>query len=230
MMNVDKNCLMYNLICWVVSKPKNSKPTFKTFEKAVERYGSQKWYMYSYKEFYFRKHAYESFRWIKKNIRKDSRILEAACGAGGMLYHLKGEGFTSLCGYDYDKKSIDTAKTIAKENKLDIDFYIDNAYEPKTDKKSDVIVWNNGMYHLDNYTLELFFEKHIPLLNTGGYLVFDMVNLNGNIDAINSETYRLLLDSEEVENIAKKFELEKVYCSIVDSKNPQHAVYVYQCK
>ncbi len=101
------------------------KPPFELLSACVDLYAAQQWYKYAYKEFESRKHCYLLYKWICENMGKDSKILEVACGAGGMLYQLYEDGFYNLTGYDVDSKAIDVAAKLTDITNAKIALYIE---------------------------------------------------------------------------------------------------------
>lgn len=191
----------------------------------VDFFGAHQWHKYAYKEFKHRKHAYYAYKYIENHVKKDAHILEVACGTGGMLYALNSKGYTSLSGYDLDEKAISVATHIAKDINADISFYVDDVIKPTYGNFYDVIVWVNGMYHLNNYTLDDFFYSHCRMLNDGGYFIFDMVDDAYNSVPLNEfatqdwdkrdgerrpSEYKIRLSSKEVSQIAKKHNAEVI--------------------
>lgn len=214
-------------------------------KNCVEQFNAQNWYIYAFKDFDNRKHASLPCKWILKNIGHDKSILEIACGAGGMLYHLYKNGFHKLYGYDYDIAAVNTAKKISKTINYDIDVYQDNAIDPKKQEKKDVIVWVNGMYHLDGFTLEKYFEINSKIINKNGFLIFDMIDKSFNKIPNNQylsqdwekelkfrrpSEYKLRYSKNEVKNIAKSYGFTLVHFVSLKNEPIPRSVYVFQEK
>lgn len=217
------------------------KPSLELLSACVDWYVAQQWYKYAYKEFKNRKHCYLAYKWICENMSKDSKILEVACGAGGMLYQLHQDGFQKLTGYDVDSKAIDVATKLTNITNAKIELYIDNAMNPKAVSKYDAIVWVNGMYHLSDYSLDKFYEKHLPMINDNGYFLFDMVDIQYNnvpqneyrTDCWNKEgekfpsEYKIRMSKAEVIEVSQKYKAEIVDFYAIDGKVPRD-VYVFK--
>lgn len=201
------------------------------------------WYEYAYREFSARKHVYYAYEWIKNNIEKNSEILEVACGTGGMLYHLYWNGFSNLNGYDCDKKVISVGEDIIKTMQENVNFYVDNAYAPQKENRYDVIIWVNGMYHLENFTLDNFFDKHVRMLNNDGYFIFDMVDDSFN-DVPQNEfctqdwgkegekrpsEYKIRMNKQEVVKVAEDYNAKLVKCIAIKDIIPR-TVYIFKRK
>lgn len=218
---LKRNAYTYN------TQTGNASPALSLVSQCVKHYDAQQWYIYAFREFKERKHAYYAYDWIKNNVNTSNKILEVACGAGGMLYQLQADGFFELTGYDYDDRAISTGKQIDLTINGKIKFYVDNAYKPVIGNSYDVIVWVNGMYHLENYSLDYFFDSHVRMLNDNGYLIFDMVDSAFNNVPQNEyctqdwgkegekrpSEYLIRMSKEEVIRVAKTYnaELVKVY-------------------
>lgn len=244
-LSIEKLDKFFAKYSYTVMKNGKVQPSVGLLQACVNQYKASHWYVYAYKEFMNRKHAYLAYKWIRKNISHQAEVLEVACGAGGMLYHLHAAGFENLSGYDYDDAAINVCKTMAKTISAPINCYRDDAYNPQEKKKQDVIIWVNGMYHLDNYTLDMFYENHIAMAKENTYFIFDMVDIAFNHvknneyatqdweKSINEKKrpseYKLRMSDEEVIKVAKKYgcELEKKYA--IKDVIPRN-VYVFKRK
>ena len=120
------------------------------------------------------------YEWINKNVAKNDRILDIACGAGELLYYLKSEGFDNLYGYDIDDKTLHVAKKINELTYGNIQIFKDDATAPKFNSKFDVMIWMSGLYLIKDFRLEDFFAGHLEKLNDNGYLIFEMVDISYN--------------------------------------------------
>lgn len=216
------------------------KPSYEVVTAFVDKYGAQQWYKYAYRAFEERKHSYLVYDWIKRNIMKDSNIIEIACGIGGMLFHLEEDGFSHLSGYDVDVKSIHAAEDLNRWSHGDVNFYVEDARNPQLQENYDVMIWVNGMYHLEKYSLDEFYRTHLSALNPKGYIVFDMINSIYNVvpnnqirtDCWNKEVtqqlpteYKIRMSKEEVVDISEKYHMELVEYYELPGTVP-HDVYI----
>lgn len=177
-------------------------------------------------------------------MNKDDSILEIACGAGGMLYHLYNAGFKDLSGYDYDSNAVNCAKEICKTVNYDIDIYQDDATAPSRKKiLKDAIVWVNGMYHLQKFTLDKFFDLNTPCLKQNGVIAFDMVDKSFNsvpnnefctqdvgkpISERRPSEYMMRFSKSEIVQIARKYGLHLIkYYPLVKEPIPR-CVYIFR--
>ena len=215
------------------------KPTLELISICTDYYRCQQWYKYAYGEFENRKHAYLLYKWICKNVNKKVKILEVACGVGGMLYHLREDGFLNLSGYDIDNHSIQAAKDINYMSCGDINFFVDNAKKPQIGEIYDVIVWVSGMYILSDFSLDNFFEEHLKILSKNGYIMFDMVDSKYNEVPQNQygtkcwdkeeklpSEYIIRMSENEVVSVAKKYSLKLLEVYDITGRVPMKA-YVF---
>lgn len=216
------------------------KPSYEIVTAFVDKYGAQQWYKYAYRAFEERKHSYLAYDWIKHNIAKASNILEIACGIGGMLFHLEEDGFSHLSGYDVDVKSIHAAEDLNRWSHGGINFYVADAKTPRLQENYDVMIWVNGMYHLEEYSLDMFYQTHLSALSPKGYIAFDMINNHYNdvpnnqirTDCWNKEVtqqlpteYKIRMSKEEVVDISAKYHMELVEYYELPGTVP-HDVYI----
>jgi len=222
-------------------KANKLKPSVKLLEECVKRYDAQLWYVYAYREFETRKHVYYAYEWIEKNIPKESAVLEAACGAGGMLYHLYNAGFRNLNGFDIDERAINAGRDIAQKCEMDIRFWVADAIQCNITDIYDVVVWVNGMYHIENYSLDRFFSTFSKLVKEGGYLIFDMVDTAYNKVPLNMYStqdwqkeepdrrpseYKLRLGKDEIIEIGEKYNASLIQSYFIDDTIPR-GVYIF---
>ncbi len=123
--------------------------------------------------------------YIKKNIIKEFRIknkkkpltnfkiLDIGCGGGLLaepMYRLGGK----LTGIDASEKNINIAKTHAKKNKLDINYYCSTPENFKTTKKFDIILNMEVVEHVKD--LNLFINSCAKLLKKNGVMFVATIN------------------------------------------------------
>jgi glycosyltransferase involved in cell wall biosynthesis len=221
-------------------------PSLELINNYVEKCNTQKWYVYAFEQFRNRKHCYMAYQWIKKNIMKHEKILESGCGCGGMLYHLHNDGYLDLSGYDIDETAISAGKSIAHEICAPIDFFVENGFDPRLEQKYNVIVGINWIYHVLDFSLDVFIEKHSSFLIKSGYLVFDMIDISYNnvennwfctqdwqkpIEEKRPSEYLLRYSEREVESIADKYNFRIVKIITVDNNDViPRKIYILQKK
>lgn len=227
----------------IISHSKEYKrPSLELISVCTDYYRCQQWYKYAFEKFEDRKHCYYAYKWISENVDKNSKILEVACGIGGMLYRLHEDGFNNLSGYDCDTKSVNAAKDICKITEANIQIYKDDATCPQNYSKYDVLVWVNGMYHLANYSLDKYLNTHLKMLNRNGYIVFDMIDIKYNNVPQNEyrtdcwsrkgkkepSEYKIRMSEEQVKAVAQIYGLELIKSYDITNTIVPHMVYILQ--
>ena len=95
-------------------------------------------------------------------------ILDAGCGTGGMLSHLRTAGFKNLRGFDLSSDAVE----FCTEQELDVVqgnlAEIDTLYG---DQMFDVIISNDTLYFFDPEEGRKLAEKLVTLLRPGGSLI-----------------------------------------------------------
>ncbi len=93
----------------------------------------------------------------------DLKILDAACGTGGLLSFLREKGYLTLAGFDYSQHAID----FSRERNLDVGFGdLRKVEDFRPDERYDVIICNDALYFLTDEeiekTLTVFQERLTP--------------------------------------------------------------------
>lgn len=93
----------------------------------------------------------------------DLKILDAACGTGGLLSFLREQGYASLAGFDYSRHAIE----FSQERGLDVVFGdLKNVKDFRPQESYDVIICNDALYFLTDgeieKTLSVFRERLTP--------------------------------------------------------------------
>lgn len=113
---------------------------------------------------------------LKKILKKNSRILDLACGYGRITIPLKKDGY-NVEGVDITPYLISKAKENARKNKVHINFKIgDMRNIPYEDETFDVIlcIWS-PFFELNNKKDQIKAIKEIlRVLKKGGFLFADM--------------------------------------------------------
>lgn len=139
---------------------------------------------YRLAEFYDDMYNYiEDFKLWKNYIKSGMNILELACGSG-RLTKLMLENFENITvnALDYSKEMLDLLRKkkekyeIKSNNKLKI-IESDMRYYKGNEKYDLIIIPSNSLNHIEiNGDMEFLLNNLYGLLNTGGYLVFDILN------------------------------------------------------
>lgn len=111
---------------------------------------------------------------IQKHFGKqalDIKILDAACGTGGLLSFLREKGFTRLSGFDYSPHAIDFSKSRDLEVGFG-DLKKVNEYRPK--EYYDVIICNDALYFLTDNEIINALSEFKKRLNPNGLLLINI--------------------------------------------------------
>lgn len=116
---------------------------------------------------------------IEPYLKKESTILDLACGSGTLAILLKLKGY-NVEGLDLSSSIIDVAKEKAKIHHLNIPFYVDDMTSFKINKKYDVITcfFDSVNFLKDKYYLDKLFENVYNHLNDNGLFIFDVFSNN----------------------------------------------------
>ena len=143
---------------------------------------------------------------LKKH--KPENIVDAGCGAGMPLIHIKKKGF-NITGYDKAKNMIQEAQDNLKNNKLspDLVFY-DDFENPKKIKNNsvDCILGMGTFYYSSNVNKTLLNQR--KKLKKNGRLIFSLRNKLFNIATLNNYTKDFLNEIYEVKSLKKEWEKE----------------------
>jgi 2-polyprenyl-3-methyl-5-hydroxy-6-metoxy-1,4-benzoquinol methylase len=196
--------------------------------RGIEIFHAQTWYEYAFVNFKHRKHAYKPYKWICSHIKPSASILESGCGIGGMLYFLNEKGYKHLYGYDIDEKSVNAGNYIKNILQIDVNLMLGDGFYPANaiyGLKFDIIIGINWIYHVPNYSIEIFFKKHISFLNENGYIIFDIIDKKYNNEENNEyctqdwnkpkserrkSEYILRYSKEEIEKTGKENNLQLI--------------------
>ncbi|WP_149240728.1 class I SAM-dependent methyltransferase [Dyadobacter sp. 32] len=111
---------------------------------------------------------------IQKHFPKDTaktRILDAACGTGGLLSFLRERGFTHLTGFDYSRHAVD----FSLERDLDVNFGdLRQVGEFRPGEKFDVISCNDALYFLTDEEIISALREFRMRLHEGGLIVINI--------------------------------------------------------
>lgn len=107
--------------------------------------------------------------------RTGLKILDAACGTGGLLSVLHDRGYTDLVGFDYSRHAID----FSRERGLDVTFGdLKNVADFRPGQTYDVIVCNDALYFLTDHEIETALAAFRARLNSGGILLINIHAFN----------------------------------------------------
>jgi SAM-dependent methyltransferase len=111
---------------------------------------------------------------IRKQFSADPakiRILDAACGTGGLLSFLKEKGFTNIAGFDYSQHAID----FSNERGLPVLFGdLRNVADFQPGETFDVICCNDALYFLTDEEIIKALKAFKARLNANGLLLINI--------------------------------------------------------
>lgn len=110
---------------------------------------------------------------IKKHFKNDKqiRILDAACGTGGLLSFLRDHGYQSLTGFDYSVHAID----FSRERNLDVSFGdLKNVGVFRDEETFDVICCNDALYFLSDEEIVDAMRVFKKKLRPNGLLIINI--------------------------------------------------------
>ncbi len=117
----------------------------------------------------------EMYDFTKKYLKKESSILDLACGSGTLAILLKINGY-DIEGLDISSTMIEVAIEKNKINHTDISFHIADMINFNLNKKYDVITcFFDSINMLDNISkIHQMFENIYNNLNENGIFIFDI--------------------------------------------------------
>lgn len=111
---------------------------------------------------------------IKKRFRSfgpDLKILDAACGTGGLLSFLREKGYQNIYGFDYSQHAID----FSLERNLNVSFGdLKNVDLFRPDETYDVICCNDALYFLTDSEIINALKSFKIRLNVNGVILINI--------------------------------------------------------
>lgn len=103
------------------------------------------------------------------------KILDAACGTGGLLSFLREKGYSDLSGFDYSPHAID----FSRERGLDVGFGdLKKVDEFRPQQRYDVMVCNDALYFLTDEEIEKTLSVFRERLTENGLLLINIHAFN----------------------------------------------------
>ena len=110
----------------------------------------------------------------KKKLNK-LKILDVGCG-GGLISEGVAKLGADVTGIDFIEENIKVAKKHANQNKLSINYIVENFEKEKITNKYDVIIIFEVLEHLENW--KTFLKKIKKNLKSNGVLIVSTINKN----------------------------------------------------
>lgn len=205
--------------------------------------GANPWHYYAYTTLQNRSFTYDTLVWIRDNLPKNARILEAASGAGQNLFLLYSWGYTKLHGIELETSAHTAALLLQKKMQYqDVEFINDNIFTYSSDAQYDIIIAINCIYCIKNVTLEDFLCAWIEKVAPAGYIIFDVIDVAYNsiskndlltsdwdkpIEDARPSEYLCRYTKSDILSLANKFKLELRQHTFY-ALTPQRSVYILQ--
>jgi SAM-dependent methyltransferase len=93
---------------------------------------------------------FKHYKFLKKYLNKDLKILDAGCGSGRMLNSLNYHYNISGDGIDINDIAIENATFVSQILNLNNNFFIKNIFNLKSNKKYNFIISNGVLHHTEN--------------------------------------------------------------------------------
>ncbi len=142
-------------------------------------------------------------------LENNTRILDAACGAGRHSIKLAEKGF-KITAFDLSESLLEIAKNEAKNKNLQIDFINSDLRKFETNKKFDVVLslfTSFGYFDTDEENF-LFIKKAYNFLIKDGYYIIDFFNSEYVRNNLVSFSVKVINDKEIIEK--RSIEKERV--------------------
>ena len=111
---------------------------------------------------------------VKPYLKKDSHILDLACGSGTFANSIANLGY-KISGLDLSEEIINVAKEKTKMNHNEIDYQVQDMSNFKYDNKFDVITcFFDSINFLEENNIKPLFDCVYNHLEDGGYFIFDI--------------------------------------------------------
>jgi 2-polyprenyl-3-methyl-5-hydroxy-6-metoxy-1,4-benzoquinol methylase len=107
---------------------------------------------------------------VQNEIKSQAKILDLACGSGGLMLYLKNQGYTNLQGVDISV----TAVNLCNDKKLQVIMGdMTHFHEYFLEDTFDVIICNDALYFLSEGEKRQLFKAISNKLNPGGLCIMN---------------------------------------------------------
>jgi len=146
---------------------------------------------------------------IKKNVKKDAKILDIGCANGSLVIELIKNGYTSVKGIDSSPKMIEEAKLQLKNAGYNLKnvFEIEDIETLVAGEKFDVIIAMGLIEYLDD--ISWFFNNMYFLLRDEGKAYIESKNklfnlFSANDYTLDSDIKKLMGELDKIEHLSPK--------------------------
>ena len=150
------------------------------------------------------------------NYDKQSRILDVGCGTGRHSIELARRGYSNIVGVDLSSSLIDRAKQIAEDERLSVNFFVEDACQLKYEIEFDLaIMLCEGAFSIvesDEKDIQILRGIHramkpdAKLIMTCGNALYQIVNSKG--DKFDLLTFRESCKLESIDDYGNIRELD----------------------
>lgn len=152
---------------------------------------------------------------VEPYLKNNDKILDLACGTGTFATMLKLKGY-DVEASDLSEEIIEIANEKRKINRLDINFYVADMTNFKTNEKKDVITcfFDSVNFLKDLNEIKKLFNSVYNSLKDGGYFIFDIFSkymfneYSENITNADYETFKIKWETKKINNKTLKHEIE----------------------
>ena len=152
---------------------------------------------------------------VEPYLKKEDKILDLACGTGTFATMLKLNGY-DVEASDLSEEIIEIANEKRKINRLDINFYVADMTNFKTDDKKDVITcfFDSVNFLKDTKEIKKLFDCVYNSLKNGGYFIFDIFSkymfkeYSNNNTSADYETFKIDWETKKIDDRTLKHIIE----------------------
>jgi len=149
-----------------------------TDKTAINALHSSEFYLHFYADDLNAERTNKECEFLEKHakLQTTTRLLDLACGHGRHANHFARKGY-QVTGIDFNDAFIQTAKNIALQEQLDVEFKLQNILDIQYQDEFDFIyLLSNSLGFLDRQDSAILFRKMSKALKTKGKILIDCKN------------------------------------------------------